>query len=131
GSMLDGAPFYDVYQCADGGYMSVGALEPKFYAELLQKLDLADDPEFKEQYDQSAWPACRARLKRIFAREPRAHWEGVFTNSDACVGPVLAPSEAAAHPHIAARSIYRQVDGVLHVAIAKRPEAQPKKIELE
>ncbi len=120
GSMLDGAPFYDVYQCADDGYMSVGALEPKFYFELLQKLDLAGEPDFKEQYDQSKWPACRARLKQIFASKPRAHWEDVFTNSDACVGPVLAPSEAAAHPHIAARSIYRDVDGVLHAAAAPR-----------
>ena len=99
------SPFYDVYACADGQYVSVGALEPQFYALLLDKLDLADvDP--KAQYDRAAWPALKTRLRSLFLSQPSAHWRALLEGSDACFAPVLSLAEAAAHPHNAARGVY-------------------------
>ncbi|MEO1013588.1 MAG: CaiB/BaiF CoA-transferase family protein [Pseudomonadota bacterium] len=120
GSMLDGAHFYGVYQCADGEYVSVGPLEPKFYALFLQKLGLEEDPAFKEQFAQANWPACRARLEAVFAERARDDWRKLLEGTDVCFAPVLRPSEAARHPHMAAREVYRDVDGVMHAAPAPR-----------
>ena len=92
------SPFYDVYACADGRFVSIGALEPQFYALLLDKLGLADvDP--KAQYDRSAWPALKARLCALFLSQPSAHWRALLEGGDACFAPVLSLAEAAAHPH--------------------------------
>jgi alpha-methylacyl-CoA racemase len=100
------SPFYDVYACADGRYVSIGALEPQFYALLLDKLGLADiDP--KEQYNRAAWPALKARLSALFLSRPSTHWRALLEGSDACFAPVLSLSEAADHPHNAARGIYK------------------------
>ena len=114
------SPFYDVYACADGKYVSVGALEPKFYAELLDKLELADvDP--KAQYDRAAWPALKARLRALFLSEPSTHWRALLEGSDACFAPVLSLAEAAAHPHNAARGVFeRGPDGELDARGAPR-----------
>ncbi len=120
GSMLDGAHFYGVYRCADGEFVSVGPLEPKFYALFLQKLGLDGDAAFTDQFAQGNWPACRERLESVFAERARDEWRDVFEGTDACFAPVLRPSEAAAHPHNAAREIYRDIDGVLHAAAAPR-----------
>ena len=99
------SPFYDVYACADGRFVSIGALEPQFYALLLDKLGLADvDP--KAQYDRSAWPALKARLRALFLSQPSAHWRALLEGGDACFAPVLSLAEAAAHPHNAARGVY-------------------------
>jgi alpha-methylacyl-CoA racemase len=112
---LHGSPFYDVYACADGRYITVGTLEPQFYAALLDKLGLADvDP--KAQYDKSAWPALKDRLRALFSSQPSAHWRAMLEGSDACFAPVLTLAEAAAHPHNAARGVYQvgpggQLDG--------------------
>jgi alpha-methylacyl-CoA racemase len=107
-SMFHDSPFYDVYACADGRYVTVGALEPKFYAVLLEKLGLADvDP--KAQYDKTAWPALKARFRTLFLGRPSAHWRALLEGSEACFAPVLSLAEAAAHPHNAARGVY-QVD---------------------
>jgi alpha-methylacyl-CoA racemase len=112
---LHGSPFYDVYACADGRYITVGALEPQFYTALLDKLGLADvDP--KAQYDKSAWPALKDRLRALFSSQPSAHWRAMLEGSDACFAPVLTLAEAAAHPHNAARGVYQvgpggQLDG--------------------
>ena len=96
------SPFYDVYACSDGRFVSIGALEPQFYALLLDKLGLADvDP--KAQYDRSAWPALKARLRALFLSQPSAHWRALLEGGDACFAPVLSLAEAAAHPHNAAR----------------------------
>jgi alpha-methylacyl-CoA racemase len=101
------SPFYDVYACADGRYVTVGALEPQFYALMLDKLGLADvDP--KAQYDRAAWPALKARLRTLFLSQPSAHWRALLEGSDVCFGPVLSLDEAAAHPHMKARGVYRR-----------------------
>jgi alpha-methylacyl-CoA racemase len=114
------SPFYDVYACADGRYVSIGALEPKFYAELLEKLGLADvDP--KAQYDRAAWPALKARFRGLFLSQSSAHWRALLEGSDACFAPVLSLAEAAVHPHNAARGVYKLgADGELDTAGAPR-----------
>jgi alpha-methylacyl-CoA racemase len=114
------SPFYDLYACADGQYVSVGALEPQFYALLLDKLGLVDvDP--KAQYDRAAWPALKARLRALFLSQPSAHWRALLEGSDVCFAPVLSLADAANHAHNAARGIYRRgPDGELEAASAPR-----------
>ncbi|MCC0035669.1 MAG: CoA transferase [Hoeflea sp.] len=119
-SLLDGPHWSRCYACADGGYVSVQCLEPKFYAEFLARLDLAEDADFKTQFDASRWPQQTALMAGIFAKHPRAHWEQVFAGSDACVAPALNPLESKAEPHMAARGIWQDVDGVLQAAAAPR-----------
>lgn len=98
-----GAPFYDTYRCADGRYVAVGALEPRFYAELVRGLGL-NAAELPDQRDRDGWPVLRARIAEAFGSRTRSEWEDVFRDVDACVTPVLAFAEVAAHPHIAERS---------------------------
>jgi alpha-methylacyl-CoA racemase len=99
------SPFYDVYACADDGFITLGALEPQFYFLLLDKLGLADvDPQ--AQYDKEAWPPLKARLTALFASQPRAHWCALLEGTDVCFAPVLSVTEAACHPHNVARGIY-------------------------
>jgi alpha-methylacyl-CoA racemase len=119
-SAFHDSPFYDVYACADGRYVSTGALEPKFYAELLDNLGLADvDPN--AQYDRAAWPALKARLRALFLSRPSAHWRALLEGSDACFAPVLSLAEAAAHPHNVARGVYvRDPGGQFDAAGAPR-----------
>jgi alpha-methylacyl-CoA racemase len=114
------SPFYDVYTCADGGFITLGALEPQFYALLLDKLGLASvDPA--AQYDVDTWPALKARFAELFASRPRAHWCDLLEGSDVCFAPVLSLSEAAAHPHNVARRIYSVgADGAVQAAGAPR-----------
>ncbi|MEL7487256.1 MAG: CaiB/BaiF CoA-transferase family protein [Pseudomonadota bacterium] len=119
-SMLDGAPFYDVYQCRDGGWISVGPLEPKFYALLLETLGLGDDPSFAAQFNAQNWAGNKATLDALFATKTRDEWCALLEGTDACFAPVLSPSEAAEHPHMKARKIYREIDGVLQTAGAPR-----------
>jgi alpha-methylacyl-CoA racemase len=105
-SIFHASPFYDVYACADGRYVSIGALEPRFYALLIEKLGLADvDPQ--AQYDMAAWPALKARFRALFLSRPSAHWRALLEGGDACFAPVLSLAEAAAHPQNAARGVYR------------------------
>src|SRR5215469_12395127 len=119
-NVLDGgAPFYDTYTTADGLHMAVGALEPKFYAELLARLGL-DESGLPAQYDRSGWPELRARLTEAFAGRSQAEWVAVFDGSDACVAPVVSPRNAPAHPHNAARGTFIDVDGVVQPAPAPR-----------
>lgn len=111
-NLLDGgAPFYDVYRCADGKYVAVGALEDRFYAALLTGLDLSDDPVLPSRDDPAAWPALRAMFAARFAARDRDEWAARFAGSDACVSPVLTPDEAAQHPHLAARGTLREGAG--------------------
>jgi alpha-methylacyl-CoA racemase len=119
-SMFHDSPFYDVYSCADGRYVTIGALEPQFYAQLIEKLGLADvDP--KAQYDRAAWPALKARFRALFASRPSAHWRALLEGSEACFAPVLSLAEAAGHPHNAARGVYRPgASGELDAASAPR-----------
>ena len=119
-SMLDGAHFYGVYQCADDLWISVGPLEPKFYAELLQRLDIANDPGFAQQFDRETWPALRARLAEVFRTAPRAHWTERLYGTDVCFAPVLTPAEAMEDPHMKARDIIRDIGGVIQAVAAPR-----------
>jgi alpha-methylacyl-CoA racemase len=113
------SPFYDVYACADGRSISVGALEPQFYAELLRRLELHDvDP--RAQYDTAQWPAMKARLAALFATRTRDDWCARLEGSDACVAPVLDLDEAIAHPHLRARGVLSKEGGVYRAAAAPR-----------
>ena len=114
------SPFYDVYACAGGSFITLGALEPQFYALLLNKLQLTD-VDANAQYDEAAWPALKARLTTLFASQPRAHWCALLEGSDVCFAPVLSMAEAAVHPHNVARGSYSpDAQGGLQVAAAPR-----------
>ena len=114
------SPFYDVYRCADGGHITLGALEPQFYALLVEKLGLID-VDLKQQFDPRTWPALKERLVTLFASQPRAHWEALLEGTDVCFAPVLSVAEAAQHPHNVARGIYRDTGtGAMDVAAAPR-----------
>ncbi|HEY2764863.1 MAG TPA: CaiB/BaiF CoA-transferase family protein [Pseudonocardiaceae bacterium] len=124
-NLLDsGAPFYDTYACADGRFVAVGALEPQFYAALLDGLGLAGE-ELPAQLDAAGWPVLRERFSTVFATRTRDEWEAVFAGTDACVAPVLSFGEVAAHPHIAARGTLIDIEGVLQAAPAPRFSRTP------
>jgi crotonobetainyl-CoA:carnitine CoA-transferase CaiB-like acyl-CoA transferase len=111
-NLLDGgAPFYDTYETSDGGHVAVGALEPKFYAELLAGLGL-DAGELPDQLDRSGWPVLRQRFTEAFGKRTRDEWAEVFSGSDACVAPVLTPTEAPGHPHNTARGTFMTGDAI-------------------
>jgi len=119
-NMLDGgAPYYDTYECADGRYVSVGAIEPQFYAALLAELGL-DAANLPGQNDRSRWPELRAVLADAFAAHDRDHWAKVFADSDACVTPVLAFGEVHTEPHITERNTFYEVNGALQPLPAPR-----------
>ena len=124
GSMLDGADFYDVYQCADGRWVSIGPLEPKFYALLVEKLGLGADERFAVQFDRSRWPARKEALKALFAARPSDHWRALLEGTDVCFAPVLSPAQSREHPHIKAREIWRDIGGALQAAAAPRFNGQ-------
>jgi len=125
-NLLDtGAPFYDSYETADQGFIAIGALEPHFYALLLERTGLAGDPDFAAQNDVRSWPAQRAKLTAMFKRRTRAEWCEALEATDACFAPVLSMAEAPAHPHNAARETFVTADGVLQPAPAPRFSATP------
>jgi len=109
-SVFHDSPFYDRYICADGRYITVGAIEPQFYALLLQRLGLTD-VVLSDQMNRSTWPALKARMTALFASHPSAHWTQILERTDACYAPVLNLTEAAAHPHNVARGLYRVTPG--------------------
>jgi alpha-methylacyl-CoA racemase len=124
-NVLDtGAPWYDTYATRDGCYVAVGAIEPKFYAELLQRLGIAHEA-LPAQHDRAGWPALRARFAAVFATRPRDEWMRVFADSDACVAPVLPFGEAGAHPQAVARGSYATVGNVTQPAPAPRFSRTP------
>jgi len=111
-NMLDGgAHFYGTYECACGGHIAIGAIEPQFYA-LLRKLAGLDDPTFDAQRDRAAWPGLRAKLAAVFKTKTRAEWDALMGATDAVVAPVLSLAEAPGHPHNVARGTFVQVNGV-------------------
>jgi alpha-methylacyl-CoA racemase len=119
-NMLDtGAPWYDVYETADGRHMAVGAIESQFYAEFLRRLGL-DGEDLPDQNDQSAWPVLRERFAAVFKTRTRDEWTEVFVPSDACVAPVLSMTEAAEHPYNTARDVVPELAGHRQPAPAPR-----------
>jgi len=129
-NLLDGgAHFYDTYRCADGKYLAVGAIEPQFYALLLDKAGITD-PDFAAQWEQAAWPALKEKLAAVLLTRTRDDWCALFEGSDACVGPVLDMDEAPQHPHNQSRQTFIEVGGVVQPAPAPRfsrtPAATPQ-----
>ncbi|NML28248.1 CaiB/BaiF CoA transferase family protein [Zoogloea dura] len=119
-NLLDGgAPFYDTYRCADGKYISIGPIEPQFYALFLEKTGITD-PDFKLQWDRTRWPELKTRLATHLETRTRAEWCELLEGSDACVAPVLSMDEAPEHPHNRARGTFIELDGVIQPAPAPR-----------
>lgn len=106
-----GAHFYDTYECADGKFVSVGAIEPLFYAELRQRAGLMDDPDFDAQHDRAQWPALKDKLAAVFKAKSRDEWCDILEYSDACFAPVLSMSEAPDHVHNRDRGTFATVGG--------------------
>jgi alpha-methylacyl-CoA racemase len=123
-----GSPFYNVYRCSDGGWISLGSIEPQFYARLLQALGVAD-PDFEAQHDQSRWPRLREKLAGVIATRTRAEWTAVLEGADLCFAPVLSMTEAPAHPQNKARGAFVEVDGVLQPAPVPRFSQTPGAIQ--
>jgi alpha-methylacyl-CoA racemase len=122
-NILDtGAPWYDVYETKDGKYVSIGAIEARFYEELIRKLGLSGLPA---QHDRSRWSEMRAQFQKAFRTRTRAEWCEVFEGSDACFAPVLSFSEARAHPHNASRRSFVELAGVPQAAPAPRFSRTP------
>jgi len=127
-NMLDtGAPYYEVYDTADGKWFAVGAIEAQFYAELLKVLGL-DDRDLPAQNDRSQWPATKERFAAIFRTRTRDEWADAFEGTDACGAPVLSPWEAHLHPHNRARATFVEVDGVLQPAPVPRFSETPASV---
>jgi alpha-methylacyl-CoA racemase len=127
-NLLDsGAPFYDVYETADGKFVAIGSLEPQFYALLLEKAGLAADG-LPAQHDRTWWPELRKRLTAAFKTKTRDEWCRVMEGSDVCFAPVLTIAEAPQHPHARAREAYVEVEGVLQPAPAPRFSRTPPEI---
>ena len=124
-NVLDsGAPWYDSYETRDGRYVAIGAIEPKFYAELMERLQLAGEA-LPAQDDRTGWPALRARFAQIFRTKTRDEWCRVFEESDACFAPVLTFAEATRHPHLMARNAHVVVGKVTQPAPAPRFSRTP------
>jgi alpha-methylacyl-CoA racemase len=128
-NLLDsGAPFYDVYSCLDGKELAVGAIEPQFFAALLDVLDL-DADAVPEQNDRARWPELRASLAAAIASRPRDEWVARADGTDACVAPVLTMRDAADHPHVRHRGTIVERDGVPQPAPAPRFSATPAALD--
>ena len=119
-SMHDSSHFYATYRCADGRYISVGAMEPQFYALLLEKLELADDPRFARQWDMNSWAEMRSALETIFSRRTREQWSELLEGTDVCFAPVLSPQESSRHPHMVHRDVFFERDEMLQAHPAPR-----------
>ncbi len=129
-NLLDGgAHFYDTYETADGKYVAVGAIEPKFYHEMLTRAGLDAVPEFKAQMNQRQWPALKARLAEAIRRRSRAEWAEIMEGSDACFMPILDMDEAPAHPHNRERGTFTEIDGVIQPAPAPRFSRTPPQVQ--
>ena len=123
-NLLDGgAPFYDTYETADGGWMAVGALEPQFFAMLVGQLELSFDPA--DQYDRTQWPELRRLIAAAFLAKDRNEWADEFSASDACVWPVLSMAEAPDHPLNVGRQVFTRIGGVAQAAPAPRFSRTP------
>ena len=127
-NLLDGAAhFYDTYECADGKYVAIGAIEPQFYAELLARADVTD-PQFQAQHDATQWPELKQKLGEVLKTKTRDEWDALMAGSDACFAPVLTMVEATAYSANTERSVYTDVEGMTHPAPAPRFSRTPSEI---
>jgi len=127
-NILDtGAHFYDTFETADGKYVSIGSIEPQFYAELLEKTGLAGQ-DMPRQMDREQWPALKAKLEEVFRTRSRDAWCEIMEGSDVCFAPVLSLAEAPDHPHMRARNTFVEVAGVRQPAPAPRFDRTPPEI---
>ena len=127
-NLLDGAAhFYDTYECADGKYVAIGAIEPQFYAELLARAGVTD-PEFQAQHDAAQWPELKQKLGKVLKTKTRDEWDALMAGSDACFAPVLTMVEATAYSANTERSVYTDVEGLTHPAPAPRFSRTPSQI---
>jgi alpha-methylacyl-CoA racemase len=119
-NMLDtGAHFYDTYETADGKHISLGSIEPQFYA-LLLKLGGIEDPEFAHQLDRSKWPGLKEKITAVIKTKTRDEWCDIMLGTDVCFAPVLSMEEAMDHPHNVSRNSFVEIDGVKQPAPAPR-----------
>ena len=127
-NLLDGAAhFYDTYECADGKYVAIGAIEPQFYAELLARAEVTD-PQFQAQHDAAQWPELKQKLGEVLKTKTRDEWDALMAGSDACFAPVLTMVEATAYSANTERSVYTDVEGMMHPAPAPRFLRTPSQI---
>ncbi len=125
-NLLDsGAHFYDTYETADGKWISIGSIEPQFYALLLEHAGLTDDPDFAQQMNPAQWQPLKARLCELFRTKTRAEWCRVMDGTDICFAPVLSLAEAPGHPHNTARGTFVEQGGMVQPAPAPRFSATP------
>ena len=119
-NLLDGfAHFYDTYKCSDNKFIAVGSIEPQFYSELLEKLEI-DDEQFKDQHNKDIWPELKEKMAAKIKLKSRSEWIDIFSESDACVSPVLSMEEAQEHPHNISRGAFTDIDGF------NQPNASPR-----
>ena len=125
GNMLDsGAYFYDVYECADGKYVSLACIEPKFHAEFLARVGI-DPKSLPPQLDRSNWHVARGKFSEIFRTKTRDEWTAMLEGTDCCFAPVVSMAEAPHHPHMAARGIFIELDGITQPGPAPRFSRTP------
>ncbi|HJO98669.1 MAG: CaiB/BaiF CoA-transferase family protein [Acidimicrobiales bacterium] len=128
-NMLDtGAHFYDVYECSDGVWISIGSIESQFYAELIEKLGL-DPEEFAGQHDRSRWPDLKRRVAEVVATRTRNEWDEILEGSDVCYAPVLSAHEATEHPHNVERGTFVEVAGLVQPGPAPRLSRTPGEVQ--
>ena len=119
-NLLDGyAHFYDTYECSDNKFIAVGSIEPQFYSELLEKLEINDE-QFKDQHNKKLWPELKEKMATKIKTKSRSEWVDIFAGSDACVTPVLSMEDAQEHPHNIEREAFTKVDGF------NQPNASPR-----
>ena len=123
-----GAHYYGSYACADGKFISIGSIEPQFYALLLELCEI-DDPEFAKQNDKQHWASLRGKLEVLFATQTRDHWCALLEGTDVCFAPVLDLQEAPQHPHNVARQSFVEIDGVTQPAPAPRFSRTPTSVK--
>ena len=123
-----GAHYYGSYACADGKFISIGSIEPQFYALLLELCEI-DDPEFAKQNDKQHWASLRGKLEALFITQPRDHWCALLEGTDVCFAPVLDLQEAPTHPHNVARQSFVEIDGVTQPAPAPRFSRTPSSVQ--
>jgi alpha-methylacyl-CoA racemase len=128
-NLLDGgAHFYDTYQCADGKWISIGSIEPQFYALLLEKTGITD-PQFANQMSRDEWPELKAKLAAVLAKKTQAEWCEIMDATDICFAPVLDLEDAPKHAHNVARETFVTIEGVVQPAPAPRFSATPGAIQ--